>query len=87
MFYSAQPTHLAAAAGLSLTPGPNGLLSLNHGVRFGVRRTAFTAAGGVTGFMVLVAASLAGLGALLAASDWLRRGNTRLKARRSRWSI
>ncbi|MGV0760441.1 LysE family translocator [Tistrella mobilis] len=61
--------YLAAAAGLSLTPGPNGLLSLNHGVRFGVRRTAFTAAGGVTGFMVLVAASLAGLGALLAASE------------------
>ena len=41
--------YLAAAAGLSLTPGPNGLLSLNHGVRFGVRRTAFTAAGGGTG--------------------------------------
>jgi len=58
-----------AAIGLSLTPGPNGLLSLTHGVRFGIARTVFTVLGGVSGFMVLVAASLAGLGALLAASE------------------
>ena len=58
-----------AAIGLSLTPGPNGLLSLSHGVRFGLARTVFTVAGGVSGFMVLVAASLAGMGALLAASE------------------
>ncbi|WP_207477831.1 LysE family translocator [Arenibaculum pallidiluteum] len=58
-----------AALGLSLTPGPNGLLSLTHGVRFGLARTVFTVLGGVCGFMVLVAASLAGLGALLAASE------------------
>ncbi|HVL55164.1 MAG TPA: LysE family translocator [Burkholderiaceae bacterium] len=61
--------YLIAAVGLSLTPGPNGLLSLTHGVRFGLARTAFTAAGGVTGFLLLIAASLAGLGALLAASE------------------
>jgi len=58
-----------AAVGLSLTPGPNGLLSLTHGAQFGVARTVFTVLGGVCGFMVLVAASLAGLGALLAASE------------------
>ena len=61
--------YLAAAVGLSLTPGPNGLLSLTHGVQFGFRRAAFTALGGVTGFLVLIAASLAGLGAVLAASE------------------
>jgi threonine/homoserine/homoserine lactone efflux protein len=61
--------YLAAAAGLSLTPGPNGLLVLTHGMRFGVRRTVPTALGGVAGFMVLVAGSLAGLGALLATSE------------------
>lgn len=61
--------YLAAAVGLSLTPGPNGLLVLTHGMRFGWRRAAPTAFGGVAGFMVLVAASLAGLGALLAASE------------------
>jgi homoserine/homoserine lactone efflux protein len=61
--------YLLAAVGLSLTPGPNGLLSLTHGVRFGFARTVFTVLGGVLGFMVLIAASLAGLGALLAASE------------------
>lgn len=61
--------YLLAAVGLSLTPGPNGLLSLTHGVRYGFRRTIGTVLGGVTGFLVLIAASLAGLGALLAASE------------------
>jgi homoserine/homoserine lactone efflux protein len=61
--------YCVAAIGLSLTPGPNGLLVLTHGMRFGVRRTVFTALGGVSGFFLLVAASLAGLGALLAASE------------------
>ncbi|HYD69516.1 LysE family translocator [Azospirillum sp.] len=61
--------YAVAAVGLSLTPGPNGLLSLTHGVRFGAARTVFTVLGGVCGFLVLVAASLAGLGALLAASE------------------
>jgi homoserine/homoserine lactone efflux protein len=60
---------LAAAVGLSLTPGPNGLLVLTHGMRFGWRRTLATAIGGVAGFMVLTAASMAGLGALLATSE------------------
>lgn len=61
--------YFAAAVGLSLTPGPNGLLSLTHGARYGLGRTLFTVVGGVLGFMVLIAASLAGLGALLAASE------------------
>ena len=61
--------YFAAAIGLSLTPGPNGLLSLTHGARYGLGPTIFTVVGGVLGFMVLIAASLAGLGALLAASE------------------
>ncbi|MBP2298526.1 LysE family translocator [Azospirillum picis] len=61
--------YLLAAVGLSLTPGPNGLLSLTNGVRFGLARTVFTALGGICGFLLLVAASLAGMGALLAASE------------------
>ncbi|HEY5719235.1 MAG TPA: LysE family translocator [Gammaproteobacteria bacterium] len=58
-----------AAVGLSLTPGPNGLLSLTHGMRFGMRRTVFTISGGVLGFMLLIAVSMAGMGALLATSE------------------
>lgn len=61
--------YLLAAVGLTLTPGPNGLLSLTHGVRFGFARAVFTVLGGIVGFVVLIAASLAGLGALLAASE------------------
>ena len=61
--------YVIAAVGLSLTPGPNGLLVLSHGMRFGLARASYTAAGGVAGFLVLVAISLAGLGVLLATSE------------------
>ena len=61
--------YLAAAIGLSLTPGPNGLLALTHGACFGLRPTVATVGGGALGFLLLIAASLAGLGALLAASE------------------
>jgi threonine/homoserine/homoserine lactone efflux protein len=61
--------YVVACVGLSLTPGPNGLLALTHGARFGARRTAVTAAGAIAGFLVLIGASLAGLGALMAASE------------------
>ena len=61
--------YLAAAIGLSLTPGPNGLLALTHGACFGPRLATWTILGGALGFLVIIAASLAGLGALLAASE------------------
>lgn len=61
--------YLAAAIGLSLTPGPNGLLVLTHGARFGLRPAIWTVLGGALGFLLLIAASLAGMGALLAASE------------------
>lgn len=61
--------YLVAAIGLSLTPGPNGLLALTHGMRFGLRRSVATLLGGVAGFLVLIAVSMIGLGALLAASE------------------
>lgn len=61
--------YLAAAVGLSLTPGPNGLLSLTHGACYGFRPTIWTVLGGALGFLLLIAVSLAGLGVLLAASE------------------
>jgi len=60
--------YAVAAAGLSFTPGPNGLLALTHGALHGVRRTFFTIAGGAVGFTAIIAASLFGIGALLAAA-------------------
>jgi threonine/homoserine/homoserine lactone efflux protein len=58
----------AAAVGLSLTPGPNGLLALSHGALHGHRKTLFTVCGGVLGFVILMALSMLGIGAVLQAS-------------------
>lgn len=60
-----------AAVALSLTPGPNGLLCLDHGVRYGLARTVFTALGAVAGMSLLIGASLAGLGAVMQTSELL----------------
>jgi len=61
--------YLAVAIGLSLTPGPNGLLSITHGACYGFRPTVYTVLGGALGFLTLIAISLAGFGTLLAASE------------------
>lgn len=61
--------YFLAAIGLSLTPGPNGLLALTHGANYGLPPTINTILGGALGFFLLIAASLAGMGALLAASE------------------
>src|SRR5688500_11102066 len=64
--------YLAASIGLSLSPGPNGLLALTHGAMHGRRRALFTISGGVLGFVMLIGLSLFGIGALLQASIvWL----------------
>lgn len=57
--------YLVAVIGLSLTPGPNGLLALTHGALYGPRRALLTVLGGVSGFTALIALSMFGLGALL----------------------
>ncbi|MBD9484712.1 LysE family translocator [Pseudomonas sp. PDM14] len=60
--------YLTAVLGLSLTPGPNGLLALTHGAIYGHRRTLWTVSGGMLGFVLLMALSMFGIGALLKAS-------------------
>jgi threonine/homoserine/homoserine lactone efflux protein len=68
--------YTAAAAGLSLTPGPNGLLALTHGALYGTRRTIATILGGSVGFALIIALSMFGIGAILAANAelifWLK---------------
>lgn len=64
--------YLLAAAGLSLSPGPNGLLALTHGALHGRRRTLYTIAGGSLGFILVITLSMFGISALLQASaQWL----------------
>lgn len=60
--------YLTAVFGLSLTPGPNGLLALTHGALYGHRRALWTIGGGMLGFVLLMALSMFGLAALLKAS-------------------
>jgi threonine/homoserine/homoserine lactone efflux protein len=61
--------YLIAAIGLSLAPGPNGLLSITHGACFGFRPTLYTILGGAVGFLLLITISLAGFGTLMATSE------------------
>jgi threonine/homoserine/homoserine lactone efflux protein len=64
--------YVAAITGLSLSPGPNGLLALTHGAVYGWRKATYTVCGGVFGFVVVIALSMFGIGALLQASlAWL----------------
>ncbi len=61
-----------ASAGLSLSPGPNGLLALTHGALHGRRMALFTIAGGAIGFVLIIALSMFGIGALIKSSViWL----------------
>ena len=64
--------YLLAATGLSLSPGPNGLLALTHGALHGRRKALYTVFGGALGFVTVIAFSMFGIGALLKASlAWL----------------
>lgn len=64
--------YLLAAIGLSLSPGPNGLLALTHGALHGRRKALYTIFGGAFGFIAVVGLSMFGIGALLKASlGWL----------------
>ncbi len=68
MEFSTWALYAAAAVGLSLTPGPNGLLALTHGALYGTRRTLATIFGGGLGFATVIGLSMFGIGALLQAS-------------------
>lgn len=63
---------LVTSIGLSLSPGPNSLLVLTHGALHGNRKTLFTIAGGVLGFVAIIALCMFGIGALIKSSIlWL----------------
>jgi homoserine/homoserine lactone efflux protein len=60
--------YVLAATGLSLSPGPNGLLALTHGALHGRRKALYTICGGALGFVAVIALSMFGIGALLKTS-------------------
>lgn len=53
---------------ISATPGPNMLLMLSHGARYGWRATLATMAGALSGLALLIGLSALGLATILAAS-------------------
>ncbi|MCX5545561.1 LysE family transporter [Paraburkholderia sp. CNPSo 3076] len=63
---------LLTSVGMSLSPGPNGLLAMTHGAMYGTRKTLFTIAGALLGFAAVIALCMFGIGALVRASVlWL----------------
>ncbi|ACA89082.1 LysE family translocator [Shewanella woodyi] len=55
---------------IAVSPGTMAVLSMSHGIHFGKTRSLATALGSVTSALILMAASAAGLGALLSATEY-----------------
>lgn len=55
----------------SIVPGPSMLLALTHGMKYGAKRTIASALGNVSVTLLQAAISIAGLGAVLLASESL----------------
>ncbi len=71
MTFQAWSVYVFASIGLSLTPGPNGLLALTHGALYGAKRTISTILGGSLGFGLVIGVSMFGIGAILATASQL----------------
>lgn len=55
----------------SIVPGPSMLLALTHGMKYGAKRTVASAFGNLSISLIQAAISIAGLGAILLASEGL----------------
>ena len=53
----------------SIIPGPSMLLALNHGIKYGLKYTIFTALGNVTATFIQAVLSILGLSILLIQSE------------------
>lgn len=63
---------LLTSIGLSVSPGPNSLLALTHSALHGRDKTIYTIAGGLLGFVMVIALCMFGIGALIKSSlIWL----------------
>lgn len=72
MHFDTWTIFLLTSFGLSLSPGPNGLLALTHGAIHGTRKASYTIFGGAVGFVAVIALCMFGIGALIKASIvWL----------------
>ncbi len=61
---------VAATCLIALSPGSGAVLSMSHGLSYGVRRTTATILGLQLGLLLLLLVAGAGVGSLLLASEW-----------------
>jgi homoserine/homoserine lactone efflux protein len=61
---------VAATCLIALSPGSGAVLSMSHGLSYGVRRTSATIFGLQMGLLLLLLVAGAGVGSLLLASEW-----------------
>ncbi len=69
MEYSTWLIYLGVISTLIFLPGPSALLCMSHGLKFGKSKAMATVLGGAGASLVLMSISIAGLGAVLAASE------------------
>jgi threonine/homoserine/homoserine lactone efflux protein len=55
----------------TITPGPNMLMAINHGVNHGVLKTIYSGLGNLLGNLLMALVSILGLGAVLLASGFV----------------
>jgi homoserine/homoserine lactone efflux protein len=64
-------TYFAACCTIAISPGNGAVLSMNHGLNYGLRKASVSILGLQAGLLVILLLSALGLGALLVASEVL----------------
>lgn len=54
---------------INMLPGPNNMMAMSNGTRFGTARACMGGTGRIVGFSILIGLTIIGLGAVLAASE------------------
>ncbi len=69
MEYNTWLLYLGVISAIIFIPGPSALLCMSHGLKFGKTKSMSTVLAGAVAALVLMGISIAGLGAILAASE------------------
>ncbi|NVD96645.1 LysE family transporter [Massilia sp. BJB1822] len=70
MSFAAWITFVIAACIISVSPGSGAVLSMSHGLSYGVRKASATIMGLIAGLLLLIGIAGAGVGSLLLASEF-----------------
>jgi homoserine/homoserine lactone efflux protein len=70
MSFATWITFVIAGVLIAISPGSGAILSMSHGLAYGVRKASATVLGLQLGLLTVLAVAGAGVGTLLLASDW-----------------